>query len=317
MLVKFSGNPIITPTGSCWWEAYQTFNPGAILLNNKIHIVYRAIGVDKVSRFGYATSRDGFTIDERFSYPIYGRETCSASYRSYPSTSGGGFGGCEDPRLVKVKGDSNIYMTYNAFSSEELRVGITSIHVNDFLNKKWIWEKEKLISLPRKVNKNFVIFPEKIQGKYAILHSISPKISITYLDNLNFREGEYIESSHQITASPDGWEAEIKSPGAPPLKTEEGWLLFYHGISKKEICWKYKIGFMLLDLKKPEEIRYKAKQPVIEPNQWYENGGFKPGIVYTCGAVLKDKKLYVYYGGADNYVCVAYAWLDEFLKTIS
>jgi predicted GH43/DUF377 family glycosyl hydrolase len=311
MLVKFSDNPIIAPSEDQYWEKYQTFNSGAILLDDKIHLVYRAIGVDGISRFGYAVSSDGFRIDERLPHPIYERKGYSLS--AYLSASGGGFGGCEDPRLVKIEESNSIYATYNAFG-EELRAGITSIRVDDFLDRRWSWKEERLISPPGEDNKNFVIFPEKVKGKYAILQSISPNISITYLNSLDLEEGKYIRSWHEKGLPPaeGGWETSVKSPGPPPLKTERGWLLFYHGVDEG----KYKIGAMLLDLKNPENVLCTSKQPVVEPDQEYENSGFKPGIVYTCGAVIKDKTLLVYYGGADTYTCVAYAWLDEFLDAL-
>jgi predicted GH43/DUF377 family glycosyl hydrolase len=311
MLVKFSENPIITKREDLYWERDQTFNSGAILLDNRIHLVYRAIGGDGISRFGYAASRDGLRIDERLRYPIYQRRRSSRS--TYMSPSGGGFGGAEDPRLVKIDETNRIYATYNAFG-EGLRVGMTSIHMDDFLDRNWNWDDERLISAPGEVNKNFVLFPEKIKGKYAILNSITPEISITYLDSLDFNDGEYIGSDHKDGLPPQdvGWEASVKSPGPPPLKTDRGWLLFYHGLAEG----KYKIGTSLLDFNNPENVLYTSNQPVIEPDQEYEYNGFKPGIVYTCGTVIKDGTLFVYYGGADTNTCVAYAPLDRFLDAL-
>ncbi|MCS7125949.1 MAG: hypothetical protein NZ929_03460 [Aigarchaeota archaeon] len=312
-LRKSSNNPLITPIRLNYWEAYQTFNSGAILLDNKIHLIYRAIGIDGISRFGYAVSKCGFKIDERLPQPIYQRKMEKLSYN--PSSSGGGFGGCEDPRIVKIDEDKRIYVTYNAFGPGELRVGLTSISIDDFLNKRWRWSEEKLISPPGEVHKNFVIFPEKINGRYAILHSISPRIRVTYLDSLSFSNGERINSYYIPNSNGNGWEAVVKSPGPPPIKTDEGWLLLYHGLSKKE-PWKYKIGMMLLDLDNPEKILAVSRYPVIEPDQAYENTGFKPGVVYTNGAIVKDGELIVYYGSADTYVSVAHAPLDEILDIL-
>ncbi|MEM4466308.1 MAG: hypothetical protein QW655_06995 [Nitrososphaerota archaeon] len=307
---KFSNNPLITPNRLHFWEAYQTFNSGAVLLNGKIHLIYRAIGIDGISRFGYAVSNSGFKIDERFPHPIYERKMEKLSYN--PSSSGGGFGGCEDPRVVKIDEDNRIYITYNAFGPGELRVGFTSININDFLDRKWRWSEEKLISPPGEVHKNFVIFPEKIDGRYAILHSISPKIMITYLESLDFSNGVYVNSRYTPNSNGNGWEAIVKSPGAPPIKTDEGWLLLYHGLSKKE-PWKYKIGIMLLDLERSENILAVSRHPIIEPDQEYENPGFKSGVVYTNGAVVKDGELIIYYGSADTYVSGAHIPLDELL----
>jgi len=313
LLRKSPSNPILGPRHEYPWEAYQTFNPGILLLDEKIHVIYRAIGVDGISRFGYAVSKDGFRIDERLPNPIYQRRMNNPSH--YPSPSGGGYGGCEDPRIVVMKEDGKIYMTYNAFGPGELRVAFTSIDIDDFINRRWNWREEKIISNPSEVHKNFVLFPEKIDGRYVILHSISPRIQVSYLEDLEFNNGKYIESYHIPNSNPNGWEGKVKSPGAPPLKTDEGWLLFYHGLSKSE-PWKYKIGVMLLDLEKPEEVLYASSFPVIEPDQPYEYSGFKPGVTYTCGAIIKDRELLVYYGAADTYVCVAHSPLDEFLNAL-
>ena len=84
-------------------------------------------------------------------------------------------------------------MTYAAFNGRECpRVALTSIKVDDFLNKEWNWERPVLISPPREIHKNWVIFPEKINGRYVILHSISPEISIAYVDSLKFNNNTYI-----------------------------------------------------------------------------------------------------------------------------
>ena len=311
VFVKSPSNPIIKPNSNNYWEAYQTFNPGAIILDRRIHIVYRALGIDWISRFGYAASSDGIMIDERFPHPIY--QSTMNGQDCALSISGGGFGGCEDPRLVKI--DDLIYMTYNIFDIRGLRVGLTSIHVEDFLSKRWRWSGEKIISNPSKINKNFVLFPEKIDGRYAILHSTSPRIQVTYLEDLKFEKEKYIESHYEPCSYSDGWELVVKGAGGPPIKTSEGWLLFYHGLDKDDPL-KYKIGLMLLDLDKPERILYRARSPVIEADQWYEYEGFKPGIIYTCGAVVKDGELLVYYGAADKYVCIAKASLDLVLDVL-
>lgn len=309
-LRKYPSNPILMPVRIHNWEAYQTFNPGAIHLDGRVHLVYRAIGVDGISRFGYATSTDGFEIDERLPYPIYGRKMERLALSASPS--GGGFGGCEDPRIVKIEEDGRIYVTYNAFGPGELRVGFTSIRIDDFLARRWRWSEEKLISPEGEVHKNFVLFPEKIDGRYAILHSISPRVQIAYLDSLDFEDGVQINSTYMPCSNGNGWEARVKSPGPPPIKTEEGWILFYHGLSRSE-PWKYKIGVMLLDLDRPEKIVAVSRYPVIEPDQPYENIGFKPGVVYTNGCVVKDGEVIVYYGSADTYVSAAHIPLDDLL----
>jgi predicted GH43/DUF377 family glycosyl hydrolase len=313
-LIKPPENPILLPQVEHEWEAWQVFNPGALLLENSVHFLYRAIGKEGISRFGYARSKDGLTIDERFPTPVYEHPLGNRySYTSYGLGSGGSWGGCEDPRLVRVADTDTIYMTYTAVD-QGLHVGLTSIHTQDFLEKNWRWAPPRVISRPDEIHKNWVIFPERILGKYAILHALSPQIRIAFRDRLEFEEGEYIESAYCNGAPPrGGWESWVKGVGPPPLKTDHGWLLFYHGIDREDLS-RYKLGVMLLDLEDPTQVLVRSPTPVLEPKETYENQGYKPGIVYASGAVIKDGTLFIYYGGSDNYVCCAYTSCEDFVE---
>ncbi len=318
-LEKPKHNPIIAPRAEHDWEAWQTFNPGVIILDGQIHFIYRAIGIDGLSRFGYAASNDGFTIEERSAKAVYEHAMVSATPNFYSFASGGSFGGAEDPRLVQVGKESKIYMTYTAVDGG-LRVGLTSIDKKDFLNKKWKWKVPVLISPAGETNKNWVIFPEKINGKYAILHAIAPKILIAYVDSLDNIPRIQSSPNHggRGYQNPNGkktWDSFVRGVGAPPIKTEHGWLVFYHAIDETD-PGKYKVGAMLLDLKDPTHIICRSKQPIIEPEEHYENNGAKYGIVYASGAVVKDGRLMIYYGGSDNYVCIAHANLEQFLDAL-
>lgn len=314
-IVKYSGNPMISPKQENSWEAWQTFNPGVISLENKIHFLYRAIGEDGISRLGYALSNDGFMVDERLPYPVYEHQLTTPVFNYYSFASGGSFGGAEDPRIVRVDEEDTLYMAYTACDNG-LGVALTSIKINDFVNKKWKWKTPRLISKPGEVHKNWVIFPEKINGDYAILHSISPKISIAYRKSLKFQEGEYIQSYYDGNSRRTNcWDNWLRGAGAPPLKTRLGWLLFYQAMDEAD-PGKYKVGAMILDLNNPTKIRYRAQEPVLEPENDYENSGFKAGIVYVTGAVVKNGELLVYYGASDSYIGVAYANLEQFLETL-
>lgn len=314
-LAKPLNNPIIEPRQENGWEAWQTFNPGVILLENKVHFLYRAIGQDGLSRLGYAVSADGFAIDRRLSYPVYEHQTTNQSFNFHSFASGGSWGGCEDARLVRVNQKDTIYMTYTA-CDQGLRVALTSIKIKDFLARKWRWQNPVLISPPGEVHKNWVIFPEKIKGKYAILHSISPQISIAYLDNLDFKNQDYVNSHYRVKIRKNCWDNWLRGAGPPPIKTEKGWLLFYHAMDQND-PGKYKVGAMLLDLDEPTKVLHRAQEPILEPNKCYENNGFKAGVVYASGAVVKNGNLLLYYGGADNYVCVAQANFKEFLTALN
>ena len=316
ILAKFLKSPIISPKAENNWEAWQAFNPGVILLEDKIHFLYRALGQNWISRIGYAVSGDGFKIDERLPKPVYEHSLIGdPSFVVYSLVSGGGFGGCEDPRPVRVNKEDTLYIIYTA-CDQGLRMSLTSIKIRDFLNKKWQWKSPVFISPPGQLNKNWVMFPEKIKGRYAILHSINP-VTIDYFDNLEFDGKTYINSFYnpEPKANYWHWESWVKGAGPPPIKTKEGRLIFYHAEDRHDLG-KYKAGAMLLDIEEPTKVLGCFKEPILEPSELYEYNGFKPGVVYTTGAVVKDGNLLIYYGGADSCVCVAYSNFEEFLTAL-
>lgn len=318
ILEKFAENPIMTPIVRHPWESQYTFNTAAVYEGGKVHLVYRAVGDKGISVLGYASSRDGTHIDERLDKPCYVPKeqfespTEPFSVTSYSFMSGGGFGGCEDPRITKL--DGRFYMTYVAFNGIP-RVALTSINISDFLNKRWNWRKPTLISQPNEVHKNWVVFPEKIKGKYAILHSISPNILVDYFDTLEFDGKTYIKSYYNPEKRKGHWDSVVRGVGPPPIKTKDGWLILYHAIDDQD-PGRYKIGAMILDYNDPTKVLYRTTQPILEPEERYENEGFKKGVVYSCGAVVIDDQLFVYYGGADTVICVATANLNEFLDEL-
>jgi len=322
ILRKFIKNPILKPLTKNRWESKATFNAAAIFDERKVHFIYRAVGDGDLSVWGYASSKDGLHIDERLEEPIY--ISAKFSKKRIPKfrqsalpfyLSGcGGFGGCEDPRMTKI--DDRYYVTYTAFDgSSPPRVGLTSIRSDDFLNKRWKWKNPVFISPPNEIHKNWVIFPEKIGGKYAILHSLSPKIRIDYFDSLNFDGSTFIKSRFFDKSNKLIWEDRTRGVGPPPIKTKDGWLVIYHAMDKKD-PGLYKMGAMILDYKNPTKVLYRSRQPILEPSESYENQGLKPGIVYSCGAVVSDNQLLVYYGGADTVTCLATADLNKFLAEL-
>ncbi len=319
-LKRFRSNPIIKPITHHPWEARATFNTAAIYEDGKVHFVYRALGDRDLSVLGYASSKDGIHIDERSDDPIYiPREPFETPggqvYASFADhyASGGGYGGIEDPRITKV--DGKFYMTYVAFDgSNPPRVALTSIKTDDFLNKRWDkWERPKLISAPGMVNKNAVIFPEKVRGKYVVFHRVFPNILIDFVDDLEFND--YLKGQYIITPRKGNWDSKKIGAGAPPIKTKDGWLFIYQAVGHQDSS-RYKIGAMMLDLNNPTKVLYRCNMPIISPDMHYENEGHKAGVVYPCGAVVKDNNLFVYYGGADTVTCAASANLNTFLNEL-
>lgn len=321
LLQKPALNPILKPNKHHQWEAFNTFNPAAFYAAGKVHILYRAQGFDYVSTIGYATSNDGVNIEKRLTKPIYfPTENFEGNYMppgktDHPYVSGGSVGGCEDPRVTVI--DDRVYMTYVAYDGwSPPRVALTSIALSDFLDHRFLWEKPVLISPPNVVDKSACIFPEKINGKYVIMHRIFPNILIDFVDSLEFNGQRFLGGERKIGPRTRGWWDSRKiGAGAPPIKTKQGWLLIYQAVDDKDAS-QYKVGAMLLDLEDPSRVIARSSQPIMEPKESYENAGFKAGVIYPCGAVTIKDQLFVYYGGADSYVCVATAKLDQFIEKL-
>ena len=302
-------NPIIMPNKAHPFEAKATFNPATLRIKNITHILYRALSEDNTSSIGYASSKDGIFINERQASPAYiPRENFELKKVA------GGNSGCEDPRLTKIGKD--IYMCYTAFDGiGPARVAVTSITEKNFLSKNWQWEKPIIITPAGFDDKDTCIFPEKINGKYFILHRVGNEMCGDYLKSLNFKTETVKKCIRVIGPRINTWDSEKVGISAPPLKTKYGWLLLYHGISKHSHT--YRIGAVLLDLKDPTTVISRTSDPIFEPKESYEKIGIVNNVVFPCGMVERDGLLYIYYGGADTVVGVATIELDIVLRALT
>jgi predicted GH43/DUF377 family glycosyl hydrolase len=294
---RFEGNPIISPLPDLDWQKKGTFNPAAIYEDNTIHIVYRAQGEDGTSVLGYATSKDGFHIDENLDYPIY---TPRESFEKKTNSSGNS--GCEDPRITKI--DDRLYMTYTAYDgTNPPRVALTSIALSDFLKRNWVWEKPKIISPPGVDDKDSCIV-KKVKGEgYFAFHRLGDALWIDFLRDLSFPEKKYLTGGIMAQTRKDKWDNTKIGIAGPPIETEKGWILLYHAVSEPEFV--YKVGAMLLDYDDPRNILARTDDPLLGPEKPYELQGQVPNVVFPCGSVVIDGVVYLYYGGADTVTCVA------------
>lgn len=299
---RFEGNPTISPKEENIWEAFATFNPAAINIGEVTHILYRAMSKDNTSTVGYANSLDGFTINERFNEPIY---VPREDFENKKIANGNS--GCEDPRLTQI--GKTIYMCYTAFDTiGPPRVAMTSISEKDFLAKKWNWAKPFLIT-PRDLDdKDTCLFPEKFDGEYFILHRVNSEICGDYLTSLDEGVAMVKKCIRILGPRVNAWDSSKVGIAAPPIKTKKGWLLLYHGVSKSHNT--YRIGAVLLDLKDPAIVLARSSEPIFEPHKDYEKFGIVNNVVFPCGMTVRDKNLFIYYGGADKVIGVATMDLD-------
>ncbi len=335
VLNRFPQNPVLSPDPEHWWESQAVFNPAALVIGGRVHLLYRALGRDGVSRIGYASSADGINFDQRLPHPVYAAESYEEARTHHPYTSparlsydtvsyasGGGWGGCEDPRAVNING--TIYMTFNMFNGwESMRVAFTSIDEYNLLHAKGLWNRFSYLSREGDRQKNWVLFPEKIGGKFALFHNLdrgdATRVHLTYLDTLDSSQAPTSEEAPDPQRLPDhqvAWHYRTRSAAAPPLKTKDGWLLLYHATDPNEAHVGYKLGALLLDLNDPTKVLYRSNRPVLEPKEWYEND-WKPGVIYVSGAVIVKGDLIVYYGGGDKYVAAAKTNLQDFLHKLT
>ncbi|MSR70686.1 hypothetical protein EXS62_01465 [Candidatus Kaiserbacteria bacterium] len=327
-LYRHAHNPVLRPVPEHWWESEAVFNPGVVYWGGKVHLFYRAIGKDGVSRIGYAVSEDGIHFD-RGSQPVYdpsadslaraataratkapklSYETLTYDTGSYGS--GGGWGGSEDPRAVII--DERLYLSFTSFEGwNNERIALASLPVEFLAQQQFVWDSGAYLSAPNEVQKNWVIFPEKLNGKYAVLHRLAPTVEIAYVDSLE-NPGAFIKSGPPGRGPKGRWDEKMRGAGAPPIKTEAGWLVLYHATYEG----KYHIGAMLLDLKNPTKILYRSAQHILAPDEWYEND-WKAGVVYASGACIVGHDLFVYYGGGDKYVAAAKINLRDFLRKLT
>jgi predicted GH43/DUF377 family glycosyl hydrolase len=292
-MVRFKGNPILKPIKDHPWESRYVFNTAMISLGGRIHYFYRAMGEDNVSRLGYASSGDGCHIDVRYPNPVF-EPSCSLEKH-----------GCEDPRMTLI-GDRFV-MTYTAYG-DIYQVGITSISSENILEMNWTWEK-RLFPFPNTWNKNAVIFPRMIEGKYVMLHRYTPDICIAHSDDFC----NWNHSGIVMRPRPGHWDCSKIGSAGPPIELEDGWLLIYHGVDEDRT---YRLGVTILDKNDPSKVLGRADKPILEPWEEYERVGQVPNVVFSCGSVLLGENLLISYGAADTVIGVTSFGLGEILDLL-
>ncbi|MCA9356173.1 hypothetical protein H6790_00115 [Candidatus Nomurabacteria bacterium] len=308
--VRYAGNPILLPKEENAWEAFAVFNPASIEIDGDIYILYRAMSKDNTSTVGMAVSKDGFTLTERLKDPIYIPREDFEMKKGSPT----GNSGCEDPRIVQI--DDTLYMTYTAYDGvHPPRVAMTTIKVKDFLNRKWDkWTKPNIVSPDGVDDKDACLLPEKLHGRYYIFHRIGNHICVDYVSDPTFAKEKANRCIQIVSPRVGMWDSAKVGISGQPIKTDKGWILFYHGVSKTST---YRMGAVLLDLDDPTTVLARTTGPVFEPKEDYEMEGVVNKVVFPCGEILRDGNIYIYYGGADKVVGVATISLKDMLSALS
>ncbi len=334
-LCKYAHNPILEPNTENDWEDRCVLNPAVIYdeTSKKFIMLYRAAGNDcrHQIKFGLAESDDGVRFTRMSKKPVF------EGIHDEPD------GGCvEDPRLVKI-GDM-YYLTYAArayapgrYWLEPYVEGVTKapryldetdlyVEESPYFAKENItvsylaatknfrvYKKYGRITEPTIDDRDVYLFPEKIGGKYVKISRPKFKESSVKMPSIWISFGDDLieyDKPRLLMTGETWWETQRIGGGTPPIKTDKGWFMLYHGVDDKGV---YRVGAVLLDLLSPEKIIARTKDFIMEPDTDFELKGIYEGCVFPTGAVIKDGTLYVYYGCADTYIGLATCNFNELL----
>jgi predicted GH43/DUF377 family glycosyl hydrolase len=335
-LERFPGNPILSPHPKNPWESLAVFNPAAWYdaTKKEVLLLYRAAesGPEYKCYFGLAKSRDGFHFER-------------VSDRPAMDVSGEGFDGAtiQDPRITKM-GDW-FYVTYAArhypfgqFWIPEVRkrfaiptdtapefphylrtnATLTGLALTkDF--KSWI--RAGWLTNPLLDDRDVILFPEKVNGKFVMLHRplewVGPEYGtdqacawIAFSDDLM---GFPFAKSRLLIKNKYPWEAFKLGVNTPPIRTPHGWFTLFHAVGPDKF---YRLGALLLDLNDPGKVLHRTPDWLMQPETDYEIEGFYRGVCFPCGTVVIEGTLFVYYGGGDKYCAVATCDFDDLLNQL-
>ncbi len=294
---RYPNNPIIRRE-DIPYTCNTVFNAAACKYKDEYILLLRIEDLYGKSHFTIARSIDG--INFKICEKPWITSSSDPEFEPYERY------GVEDPRITPI--DGKYYITYSAFGPYGVRIGIGV--TEDFISFK-------RISLATEVdNKDGVLFPEKIKGKYAMITRPSGGISrrgdmwISFSPDLI----HWGEAKVLMFFSPGMWGSQKVGASVPPIKTDKGWLVIFHGVKNTSSGSIYRVGAMLLDLEDPTKIKGFTQHYILGPEELYERIGDTPNVVFPCGAVLEESgELKLYYGVADTAIALATADIDEII----
>jgi predicted GH43/DUF377 family glycosyl hydrolase len=330
-MIKVKKDGIVLQKTGLPFEDESVLNPAAIKEGDDIHLFYRAVHTKNYSSIGYCKIDSKLNTKTRLNEPLLAPEF---DYEAH---------GMEDPRIVKI--DGMYYLTYVAFDGknalgalatstdlvhfERQGIIVPKIQYNEFdrltrnnpdLNKKYLSYSPGADIL---ADKDLVFFPRRINGKLAYLHRIKPDIQITYVEDLKELTDDfwnnYFENLEQnIFLKPKyAHEESYIGSGCPPIETEHGWLILYHGVMTTQKGYEYSCCAALVDVDNPQKEIARLPYALFKPELDYELAGDVDDVCFPTGTALFDDTLYIYYGAADELIACASvslkALVDELL----
>jgi len=334
-MFKIKDEGIILEKTNLEFENKAVFNPACIQVDEITHMFYRAINKDDVSSIGYCQLKNNKVV-KRLKDPILFPEFDWEKK------------GVEDPRITFL--DDTYYLLYTAHDGKNALIAYATskdlVHFtkHGLVSPRISYDKAEDIFRDSKVRERYTmferfykegagkdillfekdacLFPKKINNKFALLHRILPGIQVIYFDkfsklNDNYWRKYFKNLGEFIVLDPLFWfENRNVGGGCPPIETKDGWLIIYHAVEDTPLGRIYHAAAALLDLKNPLKILGRLREPLFSPKASWENKGVTKKVVFPTGAVIKDKRLYIYYGAADKLIAAKSIDLAELLAEL-
>jgi predicted GH43/DUF377 family glycosyl hydrolase len=303
LFTRHPGNPILS-AGDWPYPVNVVFNPAAAEVGGETVVIARVEGLTGVSHLTVARSAnglDGWRVDER---PLLEQEPDVESE----------LWGFEDARVVWVPELERWVITCTAYGPAGPAVYLAT--TEDFVTV----ERHGIVRHPD--DKNAALLPHRIGGKWVLFHRPRTEFGGSRGEILLSRSAdlEAWSSPEQVMRPRAGawWDSSRIGLGPPPLLTEHGWLLLYHGVKDTVSGCIYRVGLALLDLEEPTRVLHRLPEWVLTPEAPYERVGDVPNVVFPCGLIhdARSGEVRLYYGAADTSICVATAQLSDLLAAV-
>jgi len=334
-MLKIKDEGIILEKTNLEFENKAVLNPACIQVGDITHMFYRTINHNDISSIGYCQLKDNKVV-ERLKGPVLFPEY------DYEKK------GVEDPRITYL--DGVYYLLYTVYDGKNALIsyatsrdlvhftkqGLISPKISydeaeDIFRGSGIRERytmfEKLVKEREGKDvllfeKDASLFPQKINNKFALLHRVLPGIQIIYFDSFSELTNNYWcdyfkNLGNFIVLDPLFWfEGRNIGGGCPPIETEDGWLIIYHAVEATPMGKIYHAAAALLDRNNPLKILGRLSEPLFSPKDPWEKGGVTDNVVFPTGAVVRDRRLYIYYGAADKLIAAKSIDLTELLTEL-
>lgn len=299
LFTRYPGNPIIRAT-DLPYKANSVFNAGATLIDGETLLLMRVEDRRGISHLTVARSLDGIT-----NWRIDAGPTLSPNPKTHPEE----VWGIEDPRITYIDEQNLWVVAYTAYSKGGPLVSLAT--TKDFKS----FERKGAVMPPE--DKDAALFPVRFGGRWAMLHRPVPAFpGVGAHIWISFSPDMKHWGDHQILVTArrgSWWDANKIGLSPPPLRTEEGWLILYHGVRTTAGGCLYRLGLALLNLEDPTKLIARSSEWVFAPEEDYEIVGDVDKVVFPCGWVSEGDELRLYYGGADKCLALATARISELL----